>query len=166
MPTDDREFRIGKVTFVPANEQTTRISEKWARSLVAYTHYLLQVLDLPEWRVALHEYPCADEKATMSCNVHRTNRTASMWFGDDFFNSRLSDFHRTQSMIHECLHINLGDGWNFIEDMINNELSEQTKKVVEHVFDNYMEIATDRLAWAFSELVEPFRSPGKGPMIE
>jgi hypothetical protein len=150
---------MDKVTFIPDNVAPPRISHVQARALVSYVKMLLEWLDLTDWRVYIQEQPSTQEGATATMRSANDANTAQFWLSDHFFHPDMDAEHRSQVLVHECLHLHFDRAWNFLEDAIEEEMPTTSRGITKHVFKTQMEIGIDRLAWVIAPNVPRFELP-------
>jgi hypothetical protein len=143
-----------------------RISRDHRDAIEAYVAQLKNRLRLDDWIVELlDEMPVdkdGDPHPGISGQVRTNtfNRYANLRLGDRFFDfNDLTNQHRTQTLIHELLHLHFEHTWHFVSDLTENEMSVNSGKLADNVFRFQMERAIDQLAWALTDLLPLFKLP-------
>lgn len=139
-----------------------RVPEHVACAVNEYMLEIAKKLGVPEWIIVVNDAPPQDEKSTATMNSTRGSRFAGVWLSDRFLDREhpvMTDFIRTQTLIHEVLHLHFEDVWHFTEDVLSNELGRQASEMGEHLVHRFLEVPIDQLAWALAEILPDFKLP-------
>lgn len=157
----DKLDRARRSTYVPPNP---RIPEEVARAINKYLLDIAKLLNLAEWLIVVNDDPPNDEHASATINSRSGQRFAGVWVSDEFLDPASTKFNaelRTQTLIHEVLHLHFEDAWHFIDDYADNELGRVIRPLFQNTYRYKMEVGVDQLAWALVGMLPLFRLPGE-----
>lgn len=112
--------------------------------------------------IVVNDDPPQDDDSTATMNSRYGQKFAGVWISDAFLDPEcpwLNNTLRTQTLIHEVLHLHFEEPWHLVESMTENELGNQAYKAIKHVFQHQMEVAVDQLAWALVDFLPAFKLP-------
>lgn len=142
-----------------------RISREDRKAIEAYSSLLLEKLRLQDWFITLHdELPenrdGPNPEITAQIRSSSCSRVAAMRLGDRFFNTNdVDDGLRTQTLIHEHLHLHFQMAWHFFEDLIDAELGHVNASQARRTYRTNMELGIDQLAYALVDRLPEFKLP-------
>lgn len=116
-------------------------------------------LKIADWRIDLKDDPPDNPEAAACMNTRTGQFVAALWLGDKWFSSEYDDAWRTQTLLHELVHIHFEDAWDYVDTLCEAELGNQASNLAKWVFKMKMEKPLDQIAYSLAEIVPVFKLP-------
>lgn len=132
-------------------EENPRIPEHIARAVNKHVFEIAALLNLSDWMIVVNDDPPVIEGVAASINSRTGTKVAGVWLSDRFLDINdptMSDFIRSQVLVHEVLHLHFEEVWNFMDDVFDHEFAGSARKMVDVIFKRHLEVAVDQLASA------------------
>ena len=130
-----------------------RFDERFLEAFGQYTTYIMEMMEIKDWRVKLVDDPPDGEDAAASVKCIKGRRNATLRLCMDFFDYPSED--QRHYLIHELCHI-FNDGLDKISETVMAGLSMSAYSQFEAAWIIALENHTDQLAYVIGELVEGY----------
>lgn len=143
----------------PGVADSGRLSASTVDQVESYLAVLVAALRLDGWKVTVSPEPAEDD-AVAQVDAPWAQRRASIRIGESFWEADAEDMRDT--LVHELLHLVLMPAWQFVEELLDDEMSTKVSRVAWLCFTQHMEYSIDQLSAAISPSVPlpSFAPPG------
>jgi len=141
-----------------------RIKPVHRKAIEEYVEKVRVALGLLEWRIVLLDEPTEDDEAveppTAQISTTETHHLALMRVGDRFFDDDGNpDNLRTETLIHEVLHLHFEFAWHAFLEVAHSNLAGQALGLAKYSYRTNIERGVDQLAHALASMLPPFKLP-------